>query len=255
MQQDRLKVARLRMNLSQEEVAERLQIDAETYRRWEGGKTQPRPYNKRQLYTLLQIESSAEEDAQTGHPTRTLRKEEMGDETCEEAQTFISQDLTQHLQSIAFLPYQNHHELRNRIAQIIKDFDTMNADNKNYQTTRRDALRRVATFPLLMLGLSNPAKILSSVQHSAIVANCATSVEACWELFKRSNDASDYKLVFQCASKYMAVLQTIAKESSQYRKQALDLATRYALLKTYVGWSCVGPTETIQYAKDAVTLR
>jgi hypothetical protein len=39
-----------------------------------------------------------------------------------------------------------------------------------------------------------------------------------------------------------------------YRAEALDLAARYALVKTLLGWICVGPTATIQYAKEAVAL-
>jgi len=44
------------------------------------------------------------------------------------------------------------------------------------------------------------------------------------------------------------------RDSSHYRKEATDLAARYALLKTLLGWICVNPTETLQYAKNALAL-
>jgi hypothetical protein len=52
----------------------------------------------------------------------------------------------------------------------------------------------------------------------------------------------------------LPILETIARDASQYRQEALNLAARYALVKTILGWHRVGPLATVQYAKDAVLL-
>jgi hypothetical protein len=49
-------------------------------------------------------------------------------------------------------------------------------------------------------------------------------------------------------------LETRAKGSNQHRKEALDLATRYALLKTLLGWSCLGAIGTVSIAQEAMDL-
>lgn len=50
------------------------------------------------------------------------------------------------------------------------------------------------------------------------------------------------------------MLETIARNSSQYRQEALALAARYALVMTIVGRHYVNPTEAIEYAKNAIVL-
>jgi len=105
----------------------------------------------------------------------------------------------------------------------------MNTDNKNYQITRREALCSLAALPMITFGLTIPDKTVPSVHYGSVIAQCTASVEACWELGK-SSEASDVMLAFQSASKYQPLLETIARQSSQHRKEALDLATRYALL-------------------------
>jgi hypothetical protein len=52
----------------------------------------------------------------------------------------------------------------------------------------------------------------------------------------------------------LPILKTIARDSTGYRKEALDLATRYALFKTMLGWDCVSMAETISYAREALAL-
>ena len=129
----------------------------------------------------------------------------------------------------------------------------MNTDNKNYQITRREALCSLAALPMITFGLTIPDKTVPSVHYGSVIAQCTASVEACWELGK-SSEASDVMLAFQSASKYQPLLETIARQSSQHRKEALDLATRYALVKAFLGRHCVGSTEAIEYAKHAIVL-
>ena len=49
-------------------------------------------------------------------------------------------------------------------------------------------------------------------------------------------------------------MQRIINDSSTYRQEALDLATRYALLKTLLGWILMSLTDVIPYAQNAVVL-
>jgi tetratricopeptide (TPR) repeat protein len=161
--------------------------------------------------------------------------------------------MTKHLWFLAFMEHPTPDNKRDAIRQTIKEFDSMNTSNKNYQMTRREALCSLATLPLMTFGLTTPGKAVQPAQYGSALAQCTASLEACWELY-RSSDASDTSLAFQSVSKYLPILETIARNTSQYRKEALDLAVHYALLKTALSWHCAGLTETLQYAKDAVAL-
>ena len=127
----------------------------------------------------------------------------------------------------------------------------MNTTDKNYQITRREALYSLATLPLITLGLTTPGSTVQPAQYGDALAHCAASLEACWEL-TQSNEGSDIALAFKSVSKYLPILKSIVNSSSQHRKEAADLAARYAVLKTILGWHYKGLTEAIQYAKEAV---
>jgi DNA-binding transcriptional regulator YiaG len=62
-----IKVAREKLLLTQEQVAERLQVDARSIRRWESGTALPNLYSRRKLLELLQIDP--EEVGLTGEKT------------------------------------------------------------------------------------------------------------------------------------------------------------------------------------------
>ena len=53
---DRLKRERKKHLLSQEEVAEKLGVEARTVRRWESGAAIPQPYHQRKLCELYDID-------------------------------------------------------------------------------------------------------------------------------------------------------------------------------------------------------
>jgi len=161
--------------------------------------------------------------------------------------------MTAHLSFLALSDHATCDEKRFSIRQAIEEFDSMNTDNKNYQMTRREAICTLATFPLVTFGLTLPGKDIASAQYGSVLAQCAASLEACWELYEHG-DRSEMLLGFQCATKYLTTLQGISRTSAQHQKQALHLATQYALLKTILGWHCAGSTAAIQYAREAVAL-
>lgn len=285
-----IQVSRKLLSLSQAEVAERLGVTPLTYRRWERGQNHPQPFNQRKLYEIFEkvlpslnvlpqedTEQPPQQEKQATTPAQTAPQREQptspildvasipasltGVATSEEIQrvpsvkpeVLVTNYLAPYVWFLSLKEHPTSEDRRNAIKQAIKDFDGMNNANKNYQISRREALHSLATFPMITLGLTAPRSIVPPNEYGGFLANCTASLEACWELY-RSSDAGDTVLAFQSVSQYLPILQTIARDSLSYRREALDLATRYALLKTLLGWICVGPTRTTGYAKDAVAL-
>jgi DNA-binding transcriptional regulator YiaG len=94
-------------------------------------------------------------------------------------QTFIHSSLITSLLNLAYDEQICGMEKRLRIQQAIKKFDTMNAHNKSYQITRRDAICSLATLPVITLRLQ-PGKVVEPASYPATLAQCNTSLEACW---------------------------------------------------------------------------
>ncbi|SRR5258707_7984607 len=109
----------------------------------------------------------------------------------------------------------------------------MNTTNPNYAIRRREALGMLATIPMAILGLNTPQKIVPATQYGTMLAQCAASLEACWELHN-SDQGSNRLLAYQCATTYLTSLTIIAHHASQHRQEALDLATCYTIIKAFV---------------------
>src|SRR5579864_2070207 len=116
--------------------------------------------------------------------------------------------------------------------------------------TRRDALCELASIPMISLGKTQSLK---ASRYEEILRFCTVALEGCWELY-RGGDPDGTSHAFECSSTYVPLLEVIAHNSSQFRKEALELATQYALLQTMLGWSCIGAKETLGYAKHALSL-
>lgn len=252
---EELIAARERWQLSQVEMAERLHIGPGTYQRWEAGKSKPQPQHRRRLAEIFEETLKLEEDAPSDEQERArlLLSPAGSIVPLNEPRTFIATHMTTHLWSLAFQKPAACEEKRNSVRQSIKEFDSMNANNRHYQFTRREALSSLAALPMITLGLSSPTTIVPASRYRSALEHCAASVEACWEL-RRSDDPADRSLAFQCSSKYLATLKNIAQNSSAYRQEALDLATRYAVIKAFLARHCLGSAEAIQYGKEAVAL-
>jgi transcriptional regulator with XRE-family HTH domain len=271
MDGEKLREVRSYLGLSQEEAAEMLAVSLVTYQRWEQGKARPRPYNLREIrlkfkqgfQALGLIEAEAGSADQSEQPAK--QKENMpsrvlpisntltpsvNENTTEAKEWVTSMPMTLHFLSLADMELSTNRDKPGMVRQVLKEFDKMNTTNKNYQITRREAIGTLAALPFATLGLSLPNKIVPPEQYGKALAHCATSLEACWELSK-SSEAEDLALAFQCVSRYLPILQTIVKNSSEHRQEAADLAGRYALLKTILSWHREGLTEAILYAKEA----
>jgi transcriptional regulator with XRE-family HTH domain len=267
---EQLIIARERKHFSQAEAAERVNVGLVTYQRWEAGRSRPQPHHMRSLSRVFrelfegEEETSFQPEVSSEHVTShsplppgksstPAKHASKADKELDEVQAFIASHMTTHLLSLAFSPHSNCTDKRRAIRRSIKEFDTMNTDNQNYPITRREALSTLATLPLITLGLTIPGKSLPTTQYGAAIAHCAASLEACWDLRKR-DDASDRLLAYQCATQYIPLLTTIAHHASQHRQEALDLATRYTLIKAFVARHLTSLPEAIQLGVNAVAL-
>lgn len=255
---EELIAARESKHLSQAEMAECMKVGHGTYQRWEAGKSKPQPHHRRRLAeifgeafeqeeeTFLPIEPE-QDAAQTSVPAVSAVA------SLNEARTFIATNMITHLWSLAFLRSATCEEKRSIVQQTIKEFDSMNTNNTRYQFTRREALSSLAALPMITLGLTSPGAIVPATRYKSALEHCSASLEACWEL-RKSDNPNDRSLALQCSSRYLSTLKNIAQNSTTYRKEALDLATRYAVIKAYLARHLIGLVEAIQYGKEAVVL-
>lgn len=271
-----LREAREYLALSQTEAAELLEVTLVTYQRWERGETRPHPYNLRMIRLkfkpallwlgLIEYEPEEKPDVtprQEGATTctsvvppllsLTVPSEEGSMTHVDERAGIMMEPMTLHLLSFAYMVCPTNNDRPDLVRRAIKEFDIMNSNNKNYQITRREAISTLASLPLATLGLTASGNTVQPTRYATTLTHCSASLEACWELSK-SSEPGDILLAFRRVSQYLPILETIANNASQYRQEALDLAARYALVKTCLGWHRVGPLATVPYAKDAVLL-
>jgi transcriptional regulator with XRE-family HTH domain len=264
---EQLIAARENLHLSQAEVARRLEVGLATYQHWEQGDQKPRQrhmHGLRELFgpQMVYSERNVDSEEPTGQArTKAISSMRPGGfpeelimhEENQELSAVLATNLTAHLWSLAHKKHATSNKRRGLIQQALKKFDAVNHENTNYQVTRQKAMSALATLPLVTLGLVLPGGEIASARHGEAMAQCLASVEACWELYERGG-ANELLLGFQCVSWYLAVLRRISQTSLRYREDALRLATRYALLKTFFGWECAGAVATIPYAREAVAL-
>jgi hypothetical protein len=136
------------------------------------------------------------------------------------------------------------------VRRAIKEFNMMNRDNPTYEITRRDAICELASVPMIALGQK---QTLPSRRYGDMLMYCTAALEACWQLHKGS-DPIGTRYAFKCVCTYVPLLETIARDSAQHRKEALDLAAQYALLQTLLGGDCAKSAEVVGCAQKARSL-
>lgn len=260
--------ARLHLQMSQAEVAEHMGVEVATYQRWEWGKRRPQPRHMRELCAFFDIQPIGDgkhaglEDELVPSPEDELSANlfpasaggYLADLDRERDIPILQATrLITKLWPLVRSPSVSSEAKRTAIRQAMEDYDRMNCGKKNTQLTRREAMRRLATLPLVTLGLAIPSMEVAPSRYGEVLAHSPAGLEACWDLYERGG-ASELLLGFQCAAHYQEVLEGIGKLSSLYRVEALHMAAQYALLKTIFGWHCAESPATIQYAQDALTL-
>jgi len=260
--------ARLHMQISQAEAAEHVGVEVATYQRWEWGKRMPQPRHMREVCAFFDIQpicnekkarpvprpvpSPAEAPLATLFPTRVggylaaLERER-------DIPVLHATRMLTNLWPLVRSTNVSSETKRTAIRRTIEEYDRMNWNSNNNQLTRREAMRRLATLPLVTLGLTLPSVEVAPARYRDVLAHSPAGLEACWELYEHGG-ASELLLGFQCASHYQKVLEGIGKMSSLYQAEALHMAAQYALLKTIFGLHRAQSPATIQYAQEALAL-
>jgi transcriptional regulator with XRE-family HTH domain len=247
MRRVKLIEARESKNLSQADLAEALQCSVDSVHRWEHGLNDPGLHARRQMQAFFGVEDLEEllkitDDEESDPRSKTI----LTLTPPNGLQTFFANSAINRLLCIAHTNYSTQNDMTNAIQTAIKDFDTMNLD----PITRREALITLSALPMTTLGQKQPLRVR---HYEETIRHCTAALEACWELY-RGSDPVGTQHAFDCVSTYGPLLEAIARDSSQFRKEALDLATRYALLQTLLGWNCVGAKETVSIARHAFSL-
>jgi tetratricopeptide (TPR) repeat protein len=164
-----------------------------------------------------------------------------------EIQFFLNADLTTRLQDLALVTHYRPAQVQRAIVHALKEFSPMNTSHDDAVLTRRDALRRLAMFPVLLTsgGAQQPLERILNV--------CAASITACEQLSRGEHE--DISLAFSMLNTYLPVLKTIVKESSAHRKEAAHLTAQAYMLRHVLGLHMESPDVAIAkgYAKLAVT--
>ena len=244
-----LEAARQKRHWSLEEAAQRIGIDRATLWRWEKGLAKPRAVNLRQLcetYEMSPQELGFGED----DGVAIVGQLQDGDALRE----YIASNLKLRLSALASAPVTEFQVLHGMMLSIIEEA-TMNMDLAQAHTTRREALRELATLPLLALNLTSFSRgkpRLNIARAGDILAQCTAGIAACVELSK-GKEHSDLLLAHDSLSKYFPVLKWVIKNaSSPLRQTAMSLAAQVANVQALLSWHLHGIREALQYGKEAV---
>jgi len=195
----------------------------------------PMPYEVRlQLTEVLKVDVDAllakdRELLKGGNNTTGIRE-------------YFENDLSLHLISVAFKSYSFAERLE-AISRLLNKFGNIPYEDQ------RSALLRVISLPFALGEDTMP-----DAKYGDYLAQCATSVAACWELNGRSQERDDILAAYNGASTFLPSLVRIAQDSSEYRNEALRLAAQCALLKSFLAWHVDGIQEALLSCNDAVQL-
>lgn len=268
MKRMQLRDARLELGWSLERAAEQIGVGKNTLWRWEQGQADPYPYNVRQVckaYGLPATELGLEEVylPREASPEKDATPRSNGQDRDEPAAAFhgyLQDDLELHL---LYLIYDWLHRrrstrtlivLQKRLSQEIESYDQMNehtySNHSHIDMGRRDALRRIALFPLQALGFGALGKV-AIWNRGDILTHCAAGITACDHLSQGNHE--DIALAFSTLSAYLPTLELITKESALYRQEAAELVAQSYLIKHVLALHMDGFGAATRYGKRAVT--
>lgn len=221
----RLIAARGCKGWSLENAAEHIGVSVNTLNKWELGKAAPYAYNVAKLCEVY------------GSSTEELGLEidivETSDTNLQNMQGFIDKDLSTQLQLIT-CSTQSYLELQSAIIQEIQ------ATSETEQRTR-EAIRRLATFPLILnTGSRRPTK--------EVLLHCAAGIIACGYLSDGS-DAKDMRLAFSALNAYLVAITNIIRTKPS--KIATDLAAQCLQLKQRLAYHIESTLTALIYAEQA----
>lgn len=232
MERTQLKVARLEKGLTQEQVAEQIEVETITYRRWELGKHAPQlPYQKR----LCQLFGRTPQElgfCLTGVNQGTISASnvsappEAEGDADEDFRSFCTRSLVLRLQCVIWKSVDEHSQY-----QMLQDAFVRELEDKSMQQdslSRREALRLLAANSIAYCGLSALVPVLKRPIEE-ILTQCAAGITACWQLRK----GKDLAFASSAVAKYIPTLKEIVQTgSAPQRKAAADLLVQSLLLKS-----------------------
>jgi transcriptional regulator with XRE-family HTH domain len=251
-----LEQARLERDWTQEYVAEKLDVDAITIRRWEHGRHKPQSRHYYQLCKLFQRELPGFQAEETGDvciPARETRSAPQAEQEADACTRFQGTDLMLPLMRIVWTwPVRNvharYHELQALLIREMQQKDnTMLEDSIN----RRHAFRRFALFPVEIFGLSQVVPTLTVLRApEEFLALCAAGITACWSL----RTGKDLAFAFDGVSRYIPTLKEIATNGKgKQRKDAAELLVQCLILKATLAKHVTSRADAIAYAQQAET--
>jgi transcriptional regulator with XRE-family HTH domain/tetratricopeptide (TPR) repeat protein len=236
-----LKAARKKKGWSQRKAAEAVEVDENTWQRWEAGQQEPRGYNLRQVFDVfgLKMEELGLIDEIEAHVQVVSDRGDVAPED-DVLFAFRKQDLTLCLMGIVWRwPRRNtqYNELQALLTRTIEEHITLNQD---HIISRRDALRRLASLPIEYYGLS--------AFRVTLLTHCAAGITACWYLRK----GKELAFAAQSVASYVPTLKAIAESSTlEHRKAAADLLAQCSLLQSLLANRFSDSTASLNHAKQA----
>ena len=217
-----LKQARLNVGLTQEEVAEELNVKVNTYSSWECGDHKPYLRFRRALAPIFKMSieqvnalfgESGFPSGNGGTPAGTIELKDAS-EYREQQNKYLQSRLDSRLLSI--VDAGAYTDQREAFAQIMEQFGAMNTENPEYEMTRRKAVIGLATFPFVPPINLEKRERVSPSYYELFVKECGASLTACNEL-AHSSDPDDLWLAFRCVCRYLVELEIICNSLSRYR--------------------------------------
>jgi DNA-binding XRE family transcriptional regulator/tetratricopeptide (TPR) repeat protein len=248
---EKLKDARENIGLTQSEMAKAVGVETTTYYGWEHGDHLPYLRHRVKLARVFNISMAELRTILYGDESPSSGTMTIDDP--KRVKAYITKQFR--LCLLGIVDVGTYEDQSEEFALIVEEFDAMNIpEDLSYQRTRRQAITDLAVLPFVApLGLAERADPLPSSQYELFLKECGASLAACEELY-HSSEAEDRFLAFESISRYLVELRAIAKSSSRYRTQALELATRCAILKTSLGYDCVNDAGALVFALEAVEL-
>jgi transcriptional regulator with XRE-family HTH domain len=266
-----LESAMIERNWTQSYVAEQMDVDPTTIRKWLRGVHRPQPRQFYRLCTLFEhplppgfpikedavSERSAEGERQTSpvavNPAEKQVREIQAP-TREDAYTRFQaiNRTTPLLALVSTWSLRNvnarYHALQAFLVRELEQKD--NTIMQEHPINRRNALRCLASWPIELYGLS---LILPSMLHAPeeFLSQCAAGITACWYLRK----GKDLAFVSDTVSRYIPTLKKIVSiGKGTLRTDAAELLAQCLLLKGLcVNHTHGDPLASLRYTKEAET--
>jgi transcriptional regulator with XRE-family HTH domain/tetratricopeptide (TPR) repeat protein len=250
---DWLADARRAHGWTQEDIAEKVDVDIRTVQRWERGKTRPQPPKYRQLEALFDrgpkpvqtkpldasvVPAQAELDLpnasmvpkQEARPALIVVTPSVA--VVRDTYTkFVAWDLGIRLDRIVRTwsicrGNARYHELQ---TLLIREIELKDNTMQETPMNRRNALRRLASVPIELWGLTLAVPIiLKPFPFDDILHQCAAGITALWYLHR----GKDLAFVDSAVSRYIPTLEEMVKTSSGIQRQeSASILAQCLLLK------------------------